>query len=264
MQDIHVNDVVISKDIIAQEAQNHPASSSDEAWAQAAQALIVRELLLQQAKELGLEAQAIHDDEGRRLVDEDSLIEEVLDTQVKVPEANEDNARRYYEMHKERFKSPDIFEPAHILIAAKPEDKTAFAQAVEQAKDIIKALDAGEADFASLAQAHSDCPSKDQGGNLGQISKGQTVPEFETFLFEMEEEQLCPVPVKSRFGAHVIYLKRKIEGKQLPFEMVEDKIKNYLEESTLRAASAQYISILAGQAKIKGFDFQGADSPLVQ
>ena len=133
-----------------------------------------------------------------------------------------------------------------------------------QAEDIIKALHSEEADFASLAQAHSDCPSKGQGGNLGQITKGQTVPEFETFLFEMEEGQLCPVPVKSRFGAHVLYLERKVEGKTVPFEAVAQKIKDYLEESTLRAASAQYISILAGQAKIKGFEMPGSDSPLVQ
>jgi peptidyl-prolyl cis-trans isomerase C len=264
MNDIEVNDVTITKEAIAQEAQNHPASSPDEAWAQAAHALVVRELLLQEAKRQGLEPTTFHDESGRRLVEEDALIEEVLERELKVPDADEAVARRYYDTHLEHFRSPDIYEPAHILIAAKPDDKTAYAQAVAQAEDIIKALSSKEADFASLAQAHSDCPSKEQGGNLGQITKGQTVPEFETFLFEMEEGQLCPVPVKSRFGSHVLYLERKVEGKTVPFEAVAQKIKDYLEESTLRAASAQYISILAGQAKIKGFEMPGSDSPLVQ
>ena len=102
------------------------------------------------------------------------------------------------------------------------------------------------------------------GGNLGQLQKGQTVPEFETFLFELEEGQLCPVPVKTRFGAHVLLLERRIEGRQLPFEEVAGRISAYLEEASWRRAVAQYIAILAGQADIQGIDMEGAKSPLVQ
>ena len=52
-----------------------------------------------------------------------------------------------------------------------------------------------ETDLAELAQQLSACSSAAQGGNLGQISRGQTVPEFETFLFNLEPGQICPVPV---------------------------------------------------------------------
>ena len=70
----------------------------------------------------------------------------------------------------------------------------------------------------------SACPSAAQGGHLGQISRGQTVPEFETFLYNLEVGQICPVPVKTRFGYHVLRLDRRIEGRQLPFEAVSDRI----------------------------------------
>ena len=96
------------------------------------------------------------------------------------------------------------------------------------------------------------------------MTKGQTVPEFETVLFAMEEGQISPTPVPTPFGYHLIQLDRVIEGQQLPFEHVKTKIAAYLEASSWSRAVAQYIGILAGAAEIKGFDIEGADSPLVQ
>ena len=118
--------------------------------------------------------------------------------------------------------------------------------------------------FAELAQQLSACPSAAQGGNLGQITRGQTVPEFETFLFNLEEGQICPVPVKTRFGYHVLRLDRRIEGRQLPFEAVRDKIADYLHQRVWRQAVSQYLQLLVGQAEIRGIELKGASSPLVQ
>jgi peptidyl-prolyl cis-trans isomerase C len=110
----------------------------------------------------------------------------------------------------------------------------------------------------------SACPSAAQGGNLGQITPGQTVPEFETFLYNLEEGQICPVPVKTRFGYHVLRLDRRIEGRQLPFEAVRDKIAEYLREHVWRRAISQYLQLLVGEAEIRGIELNGASSPLVQ
>jgi len=58
------------------------------------------------------------------------------------------------------------------------------------------------------ALALSDCPSKENGGDLGQIGKGQTVSEFENVLFRMQEGELSCTPVDSRYGYHIIHLRR--------------------------------------------------------
>ena len=118
--------------------------------------------------------------------------------------------------------------------------------------------------FSELARARSACPSAAQGGNLGQITRGQTVPEFETFLFNLEPGQICPVPVKTRFGYHVLRLDRRIEGRQLPFEVVRDRIAEYLREHVWRRAVSQYLQLLVGQAEIRGIELNGASTPLVQ
>jgi peptidyl-prolyl cis-trans isomerase C len=115
-----------------------------------------------------------------------------------------------------------------------------------------------------MAQQHSDCTSGKNGGSLGQVTRGETVPEFETFLCNLEEGQLCPVPVQTRYGAHVLRLDRRIGGRELPFETVRDRIAGYLQEASWRRAASQYIGLLAGAAAIEGADVNGFDSPLVQ
>ena len=88
--------------------------------------------------------------------------------------------------------------------------------------------------------------------------------EFEAALFALGEGELCPEPVRTRFGVHVIRAGRRAEGQQLPFEAVEATIRDYLEEASTRKAVAQYLSILASQTTIEGVTLPIADGPLVQ
>ena len=76
--------------------------------------------------------------------------------------------------------------------------------------------------------------------------------------------QTCAEPVQTRYGVHVLRLDRKADSAPLPFEAVRDRIAAYLEESAWRRAVTQYVALLAGQARIAGFDMPGAASPLVQ
>ena len=118
--------------------------------------------------------------------------------------------------------------------------------------------------FSEMAVLHSDCPSKNTGGNLGQLGRGATVMEFERALATMEEGEITRSPVESRFGFHVIALDRKIEGRSLPFDMVEERIGAWLEASAWSRAVSQYIAILAGQASVTGISLDASESPLVQ
>ena len=81
---------------------------------------------------------------------------------------------------------------------------------------------------------------------------------------ELEEEQLCPVPVRSRYGFHVLRVERRVKGRTLPFETVHKKIADYLEDRVWRQAIRQYIELLIGAADIRGIDLKGSASPLVQ
>jgi peptidyl-prolyl cis-trans isomerase C len=263
MHIVSVNGVTIPHAEIAREVQNHAAESPKAAWEEATRALVIRELLLQRARKLDLLAKP-RAQEGARETDEEALIRQLLETEVSTPKADDAVCRRYYDGHQSRFRSPDLFEPAHILFKAKRDDAVAYDGAVAQAEAVLAELANKPDRFESLAGSLSDCPSGAEGGRLGQVVRGETTPEFETFLVALEPGQLCPTPVRTRYGVHVLRLDRRIEGKAMPFEAVRDRIAAYLEERTWRRAVAQYIALVAGQAQITGFDLPAATSPLVQ
>ena len=261
-----VNGTEISDRAIKAEVQYHPASSFEEAHQAAARALVIRELLLQAADQLGIaDIEPVMDPQtGRRETREEALIRMVIEQEVKIPEPDEAACRRYYENNRRRFRTEDLLEAAHILFLADPQDEQAAARAKEQASAALARVLEDPASFGALAGELSACPSAAQGGNLGQITRGQTVPEFETFLFNLEPGQICPVPVKTRFGYHVLRLDRRIEGHELPFEAVRDRIAAYLREHVWRRAVSQYLRVLIGQADIRGLELEGAKSLLVQ
>lgn len=263
MQTVMVNDVSISSATIGQEVQNHTADSPKAAWEQATRALIIRELLLQRAGALGIVAEP-RVQNGTRETDEEALIRLLLEREVRTPTADEAVCRRYYDSHPARFRSPDLFEPAHILFKARRDDAAAYAKAVANAEAVLAELKVHPDKFADLARSLSDCSSAPDGGRLGQVMQGDTTPEFETFLVALLPGQVSPTPVRTRYGVHVLRLDHKIEGETLPFEAVRERIAAYLEESTWRRAVAQYLALLAGQAQIAGFDLPAATSPLVQ
>lgn len=252
MERVAVNGTEIPPAIIDGEVQNHHAASAGEARAEAVRALVVRELLLQEARRLKLTTSALAAPDGRQETEDEALIGRLLDERVKLPKADEAACRKYYEDHSDRFRSPDLFEPAHILLSASPSNKDAYDAAVARAETIIATVLAQPGKFGIIAREQSDCSSAKDGGALGQVTRGQTAPEFETFLFALEEGQICPVPIKSRYGVHVLRLDRRIDGRTLPFDAVHDKIAAYLEEADWRRGVRKFIGELAAHAKIDG------------
>lgn len=255
---VSVNGVKIARDAIVREMQHHAAPKPVAAWQQAARALVIRELLLQEARRLAIAAEPASDAEGRRETDEEAMIRGLVEREVAVPEPDDATCRRYYQQNLARFRSADIYEASHILFAAASSDKDAYAQARAEADAVLATLQENPDCFATLAKAYSRCASASQSGNLGQITSGQTTPEFEQALTRLAPGELCAEPVETRYGFHVIHLERKIEGQTLPYELVAERIADYLRESVRRRADAQYIARLASAAKIEGIELAGA------
>ncbi len=261
---IRVNGVEVSEQDVAREAQYHKAASLEEARKAAARALVVRELLLQAAARRGIDETAAEGEGSLREVPEEAVIRALIERDVEVPTADEKTCRRFYETNRQSFRSPDLFEARHILFMALPDDPVAQETAREQAVAAIAQLQERPDRFAQMAQSLSDCTSAKDGGHLGQITRGSTAPELETFLYNLELGQLCSVPIKTRFGYHVLRLDHRVDGRELPFEAVRQKIADYLEERAWAQAVRQYIALLAGEAEIEGIEIDAATSPLVQ
>lgn len=264
MPRVAVNGREVAAAAIAAEAQHHPAPDAEAAWHAAAEALAVRQMLLDEAERLGIDGSGMTDADGNPLTTKEARIEALLAAQVHTPHADEATTRRFYDTHRERFRSAPLVEAEHILFGADTADAFAMGLATGDARTAIRKLAAKPDSFAALARQHSACPSKEQGGNLGQVSPGALVPEFEQVLFALPAGALHPEPVRSRFGVHVIRAGRREDAQQLPFEAVAARIADYLEEASWRRAVAQYIGILAAQSRIEGVDIAAAESALVQ
>ncbi len=249
---VRVNGTVIAPEAIAEEAQQHPAPDPASAWRAAARALAIRELLLQEAQRLGVAAQPEVDDAGRREVDEEALIRAVLETHAAPATPTREECLRVYEQRRERFRTPPLLEARHILIEPGSDDEAAWSAAQRQAATIAHEVGDDPAAFAEAAQAFSSCPSKMQGGSLGQLQPGELVPVVQSAIEALPEGTTGREPVRSRFGWHVLRLDRRIPGRELPFELVEARIADMLEARAWTLSAARFTASLAEAATLEG------------
>ncbi len=255
---ISVNGVGITATQINAEVQYHPAEKLSDAQEMAMRALVVRELLLQEAQSLGIF------EDRCNIKDEQAVIDELLKKEIHTPETDKESCERYYQSNKKRFVTSPLFQVSHILFSALADDDIAREAARKKADEVLAILQRNPDRFSDLAKDYSSCSSGKEGGRLGQISKGQTTPAFEAALFKMQKGEISREPVTTRYGYHIIYVHERADGAEMPFEAVQEWIANHLKQSFWQRAVHQYIGILAGKADIKGFEMRAADSPLVQ
>ncbi|HWV02536.1 MAG TPA: peptidylprolyl isomerase [Devosia sp.] len=217
----------------------------------------VRELLRQRAVVDGL---LDPDEADAALVAE--AVEELLSREVSTPEPIEDEMRRYYDSHAAEFRSGDLVNVRHILfqVTAAVNVPQIRARAEETLNILLKQPE----QFGDLARELSNCPSGENGGILGQLGRGDTVPEFEKVLFSPGRTGVSRDLVKTRFGFHIIAVDQRIPGKVLPFELVRDQIATRLKAVVEARALRQYVNVLAGGAVLEGVDLGATATPLVQ
>ncbi|HWA80683.1 MAG TPA: peptidylprolyl isomerase [Acetobacteraceae bacterium] len=217
----------------------------------------VRELLRQRAVAVGIFDAASTEDEAI-----ERAIEELLALEVVTPTPTEEECRRYYDAHRGEFESGDLVHVRHILFQVTPLVNVPELRA--RAEQTLNALLREPDRFAAVAAEMSNCPSAQQGGNLGQIGHGDTVPEFEKAIFRPGPTGLIRELVRTRHGFHIVAIDQRIPGKRLPFDIVRDEIAGYLKTRVEEKALQQYIGILAGKADIRGVNLNGTRTPLVQ
>lgn len=216
-----------------------------------------QELLRQRAVAVALLAE---DETGEETVA--AAVERLLAEEVKVPAPTKSECRRYYEAHRQDFTSGSLVHARHILFQVTP--AVHVPEIRGRAEHALNEILAEPDRFATLAAELSNCPSGQQGGNLGQIGRGDTVPEFEKVLFRLDASGVLPELVKTRYGFHIVAIDQTIPGAVLPFETVRDDIAYMLKGEVEETALRQYVAILAGQAQITGAQIEAAHSPLVQ
>jgi peptidyl-prolyl cis-trans isomerase C len=237
---LSVNGAVIEAAAIAAESALH-AHEPDPDHA-ARRALVVRELLTQRAVATGLLAN------GAGL--EDDTIDRLLELECTTPTPSAEECRRYYAANVQKFRSPDLVFARHILFALT--EKTAMTRVRARAEEAHRELAQHPARFDELARTLSNCPSGQVRGNLGQLTRGESVPEFDAAVFGSQHIGLLPGLVNTRYGFHIVWVERRIAGESLPFEAVQAAIERYLSEHVRHKSIQQYLNLLASSAELCG------------
>ncbi|MEO8160379.1 MAG: peptidylprolyl isomerase [Arenimonas sp.] len=247
---VQVADTPITEAEIAREMQHHRAASPHQSRAQAARALVTRELLRREIERLRI-ADDVEQVDGE--TPEEACIRTLIEREVVTPEPGEEACRRYYERNSERLRNPDRLRVRHILLAASPSDSSARLRACQFGEQLIADLREHPERFTEFAMRHSACPSRDDGGELGWIERGQTTPEFDRQLF-MLKAGLAGLTVETRYGHHVVQLDEIERGEQLSYEDAASRIAAYLETQVKQNAIHQYLQILQERYTVQGLE----------
>lgn len=139
----------------------------------------------------------------------------------------------YFNKNKAEFTDGDKVRALHILVEKE-----------EEALAITKRINAGE-DFAALAKEFSTCPSGKNGGDLNYFGRGQMVEPFEQAAFALEAGQMAALPVKTRFGWHII----KVTDKQEARVKLLEEVKGDIRSTLLYEKQKNKLEEIAGAAK---------------
>jgi len=172
------------------------------------------------------------------------LTKEILDKVKVTPE----EVSKYYDEHKDSYKSEEEVKASHILVATE-----------EEAKKAKERIDKGE-DFAAVAKAVSTCPSASRGGDLGFFGKGRMVPEFEKAAYALKEGEVSG-PVKTQFGWHIIKMTGRKEAKTKTLDETKAEIEQKLLQEKQQKAYEGLLASLKSAAKISTSDDLGAPAP---
>ena len=151
----------------------------------------------------------------------------------------DEEAVKFYNENKSNYADQEKVSAKHILVDTE-----------EDANKIKSEIEEGTTTFEDAAMKYSSCPSKEEGGNLGEFARGMMVPEFEDVAFDSEIGKVSE-PVKTQFGYHLILVENKSEAKEKAFEDVKDVVTKQLIQ---QAQQKKYIDVVLELEKKYGVD----------
>jgi len=193
-------------------------------------------------------------------------IEALLDRELRVPEPSEEACSRHFAAHEATYQTGERVRLRHILFAVTPGvDVVALRNRAETTLLDVRCHDGKSGErFADAARASSNCPSGADGGELGTLSAADCAPEFAREIFGRADVGVLPRLVHSRFGLHVVEVLSREPGIAQSFADVHGAVANSLRQQAYVTALRQYLSLLAGEARVEGIDLDASDTPLVQ
>ena len=159
-------------------------------------------------------------------------------------EVSELDVRLFYEMHHERFETPERRSARHILITVNPDyPENTPAAALARMQQLVAKLAGRVNRFAAFAQRYSECPTAMEGGRLGEVSRGQLYIELDAVLFGMQEQQISSI-VETELGLHILLCEQIRAGQRVPLSKAMPQIREILQERQRRNCQKAWLARL--------------------
>ncbi len=167
-----------------------------------------------------------------------------------VGDPTEAEMQAHFDAHKAEYTRGERAAAQHILLKPASDSEADHEVTRSRLQEMREQLVDG-ADFADLAEMHSECPSgKQTGGSLGWFGRGMMVPEFDQAVFAMEVGDLSEL-IRTQFGYHLVYKTGHDEGGPATFTDVSDKVREFLRHVRRGEAISAYVKELREKAVIK-------------
>jgi peptidyl-prolyl cis-trans isomerase C len=248
---------LITQELLLQEVEKkgiHPSKKAvEEKIAEIEANFPSPEIFQEQLARAGVSGEKLRQNIERNLAIE-SLIQSQIPEDKKV---TAEEIEAYYRNNPKSFEKPERVKASHILIKVSPEDSP--EEKAKKRAEISKLKDeiAKGADFAKLAEAHSECPSKDRGGDLGFFERGSMVKPFEEAAFGMKVGEVSDI-VETKYGYHLIKVTDRQEAEVIPLEKSREDIASMLNQQKGQESISDYLKKLRGAAAI---EYQEASQP---
>jgi len=203
--------------------------------------VINREVLYQEAKQKGFDKNKeieIKVENLKRAMAIDALLEQALKGKTDVPDSE---IQKYYQENRARFTEPLEIRIRHIVVNSEP-----------ALKEVLKRLAEGGS-FEKIASLYNVDKSRENGGDLGFIRRGQLAPtfaQFEDAAFSLQKRGDTSEVVKTPLGYHIIQLSETRGTALKPFNTVKEKIRFFLQAKKKQEAYLEYLKEARSRAKI--------------
>lgn len=162
----------------------------------------------------------------------------------------EEEARAFYDQNLERMELPQRVRVRHLMAGKQPGATTAEkVTAQAQAETWLEQLEQG-ADFATLAKESGDEGTRETGGELPWLTRGQTLPEFDSVAFGLEPGERSEI-VETDQGFHIIESLERMSAHTATFESVRESIESAIAQESLPAAVMRRVEQLRASADIE-------------
>ncbi len=183
----------------------------------------------------------------RRVVQYAFLDLEQLRLHANIPQ---DQIRAYYNEHIDGYKQPDRAHVAHILFKTVGKTDAEAEEIRKKAEDVLKKAKSG-ANFGDLAKQYSEDTSKDRGGDLDWIVRGQTVPEFEQAAFSLPIGSVSDL-VKTQYGFHIVKVIDRQAARTQALDEVFPQILGTLQEDQAQRAAEDISGQISAEIRRTG------------